>query len=333
MKAMVLREFGGPDVFEEKAIPKPTASPGQVLVKVAASSVNPVDYKIRSGALEVIAPESPTILGCDVSGLVMSVGEGVTEFSEGDEVYGCAGGVKGCPGALAEFMACDADLIAKRPSSLALDDCAALPLVTITAWDGLMDRAKVCAGSKVLVHGATGGVGHIALQLAKMVGAEAFVTGSSEDKLALAKSLGADVGINYRDMEVAEYVEQLTGGAGFDVVYDSVGGDNVAKCFEAAAVEGTVISISTRCEADLSPLHAKGLSLFVTFMLIPMLYNRGRERHGEILKKTAEAVDAGKLKPLIHSEKFGFTEVSKAHALLESGGALGKIVLVNDWAV
>jgi len=329
MKAMVVREFGGPEVFEWRDVPRPAAGSGEVLVRVKASSVNPVDTKIRSGMLAAIAPEAPTILGCDMAGVVEECGTGVTVFSPGDEVYGCAGGVKGCPGALAEFMAADARLLAPKPAGLTFEEAAALPLVSITAWDGLLDRARVRAGQRVLVHGAAGGVGHIALQLCAAQGAEVWATVSGEEKAGIARRLGAAGTINYREETVEQYVQRATGGAGFDVVFDSVGGENVARCLQAAAVSGTVVSISTRTTTDLSPLHAKGLSLHVVFMLIPMLYHRGREHHGAILRELSALVAAGKVKPLLEPQRFRFDEVSQAHALLQSGTATGKIVLTG----
>ena len=326
---MVVREFGGPEVLELREVPRPAAGPGQVLVRVKASSVNPVDTKIRSGMLATIAPEAPSILGCDMSGIVVETGAGVTDFSPGDEVYGCAGGVKGCPGALAEYMAADASLVARKPQSLTWEQAAALPLVSITAWDGLIDRAGAGPGQKILVHGGTGGVGHVALQLCAARGAEVWTTVSSAEKAATARQLGAHETINYREESVEDYVQRATAGGGFDIVFDTVGGDNVARCFQAAAVSGTVVSISTRTTADLSPLHAKGLSLHVVFMLIPMLYNRGRAHHGKILHEVSGLVEAGRLKPLCDSRVFPFEQAGAAHALLQSGGASGKVVLTG----
>lgn len=326
---MVLNKFGDVDGFVEQEIPLPDARPGHVVVRVLASSVNPVDYKIRSGALEVIAPEAPTVLGCDFAGEIEEVGEGVVDFQVGDQVFGCAGGVKGCPGALCESMEVDAALIAPKPEKLTMEESAALPLVTITAWDGLIDRANVRKGQRVLVHGGTGGVGHVGIQLAKLAGAEVYVTASSDEKLAAAKDLGADVGIDYTKQEVAEYVAEHTGGDGFDVVFDTVGGDNVLRSFEAAALNGTVVSVNTRVSCDLSLLHQKSLSLHVVFMLIPMLHSRGRAHHGEILRSVAQHADAGRIRPLVHPEKFRFSEVGEAHALLESGKAVGKVVLLG----
>ncbi len=327
MQAMVIREFGGPEVFEQREIPRPVPGAGQVLVRIKASSVNPVDTKIRSGMLAAIAPEAPIVLGCDMSGVVEECGGGVTEFSAGEEVYGCPGGVKGFPGALAEYMVADVRLVAPKPVSLTFEEAAALPLVSITAWEGLLDRAKVHAGQRVLVHGGAGGVGHLAVQLCAARGAEVWATVSSEEKAAIARGLGAAGTINYREQPVEDYVQQVTGGAGFDVVFDSVGGENVARCFQAAAVSGQVVSISTRTTADLSPLHAKGLTLHVVFMIIPVLYNKGREHHGAILRELTTLVEAGKVKPLCDVRRFAFGDAGEAHAWLQGGKAVGKVVL------
>jgi NADPH:quinone reductase len=287
-----------------------------------------VDTKIRSGMLAAIAPD-PHVPGCDVAGTVEALGEGVSGFRPGDAVYGCAGGVKGCHGALAEYMTADAALLAPMPAGLSFEEAAALPLVCITAWDGLMDRANVQAGQRVLVHGGAGGVGHVAVQLCAARGAEVWATVSTPEKAAIARSMGAAGTIDYRAQSVADYVQQVTAGRGFDVVFDSVGGENVARCFEAAAVSGTVVSISTRTSADLSPLHAKGLSLHVVFMLIPMLYGSGRARHGQILREISALVEAGKLRPLIDAQRFTFATAAAAHAHLASGQATGKIVLTG----
>jgi NADPH2:quinone reductase len=224
-------------------------------------------------------------------------------------------------------MACDTRLLAPKPPGLSFEEAAALPLVSITAWDGLLDRARVHAGQRVLVHGGTGGVGHIALQLCAAQGAEVWATVSSEEKATIARGLGATGTINYREQPVKHYVQEVTGGAGFDVVFDTVGGANVAGCFEAACVSGTVVSISTRTTADLSPLHAKGLSLHVVFMLIPLLYDRGRARHGEILRELNNLIATGKVRPLLDREHFDFKNAGEAHSRVESGKGTGKVVL------
>ena len=329
MKAIILSEHGGPELFRVGEVPKPEIKAGHVLVQVAASSVNPVDFKIRQGVIP-IGPELPGILHGDMAGVVEEVGEGVDGFTPGDEVYGCIGGFKGLPGVLADYALADARLLAKKPSSLSMEEAAALPLVTITAWNALMDRAKVREGQKVLVHAAAGGVGHVGLQLAKAAGAEVHVTASSEEKLSLGKSLGADVGINYKETSVEEYVSEHTGGEGYDVVFDTVGTTRLDDSFQAARIGGTVVSIAARSTHDLTNVHVRGLTLHVVFMLLPLVQNIGRERHGAILREASQLAEAGKLRPNLHGEAFPFERVGDAHDLLESGGIMGKIALSNS---
>ena len=329
MKAIIMPEHGGPELFRVEEVPKPEIKPGHVLIQIAASSVNPVDFKIRQGLIP-IGPELPGILHGDMAGTVEDVGEDVEGFSPGDEVYGCIGGFKGLPGVLADYALGDARLLAKKPSNLSMKEAAALPLVTITAWNALMDRAKVREGQKVLVHAAAGGVGHVGLQLAKAAGAEVHVTASSAEKLALGKSLGADAGINYRESSVEDYVSEHTGGEGYDVVFDTVGTTRLDDSFQAAKIGGTVVSIATRSTHDLTNVHVRGLTLHVVFMLLPLARNIGRERHGAILRETTQLAEAGKLRPHLHDEVFSFERVGDAHALLESGGVLGKIALTNS---
>lgn len=297
MKAQVIKEFGNASVFQTVELPRPEVIPGHVLIRVAATSINPVDYKIRRGSASALAPAFPAVLQGDVAGVIEEVGEGVTSFKSGDEVYACAGGVKGTGGALADYMLADADLVALKPKSLTMLEAAALPLVSLTAWEGLIDKAQIQPGQTVLVHAATGGVGHIGIQIAKAFGAKVFATASSDQKLELARKLGADVAINYRQQTIEEYVAEYTDGKGFDVVFDTVGGENLTKSFAAAKLNGKVVSISTSQTYDLSPLHRKGLSLHVVFMLIPMLHNLGRAHHGKILTELAKLVDEGKIFP------------------------------------
>lgn len=327
MKAQVIEQFGDSSVFKEIDLPKPKVLPGHVLIRVAATSVNPVDFKIRGGVVKDISPDFPAVLHGDVAGVIEAVGEGVDTFKPDDEVYACAGGVKGLGGALAEFLLADAALVARKPLSLSMREAAALPLVSITAWEGLIDRAKVQAGQNLLVYGATGGVSHIGIQLAKWAGAKVFATASSEEKMAIARQLGADVAINYRKQTVEEYVEEYTDGKGFDVVFDTVGNDNLQTAFKASALNGTVVSTVSLSTQDLSLLHAKGLTLHLVFMLIPMLYGIGQEHHGEILSKLAQLVDEGKVRPLLDSKSFSFSKVAEAHYHAESGQAIGKVIL------
>ena len=326
MKAMIIKNFGGSDVFEPTEIAKPEVKPAHVLVKIAATSINTVDTMIRQMGRDLpISPELPAVLGMDFAGTVESVGEGISEYAIGDEVYGCAGGLGDLPGTLAEYMVADANLIAHKPKTLTMREAAALPLVGITAYEGLT-RSGIAQGQKVLVHGGSGGVGHVALQLAGYFGAEVYATGGGDKQLAMIKELGG-IGINYKTDPVVEYVAQYTDGAGFDVVFDSVGGPNMANSFEAAALNGQVASTVALVELDLSIAHFKGLSLHVVFMLIPMIHNYKREEHTKILKKLAEVVDAGGLQPVLDEQKFSLEEVGKAHDRLSSGQAMGKVVV------
>jgi NADPH2:quinone reductase len=325
MRAQVIRSFGDPGVFEAAELPRPDAGPGQVLVRVVAASVNPVDTKIRRKGGPA-APALPAVLGADVAGVVESVGSGVTGFARGDAVYGCVGGVRGLQGTLAEFVAADARLLAHAPRTLPLADAAALPLVAITAWEGLVDKARVQRGEHVLVLGGTGGVGHVAVQLARELGAVVTAAVSSDAKAQLARELGATHVVDYRREPVADYVARITGGRGFDVVFDATGGSDPAPAFAAARLAARVVTIVTTFTADLSPMHLKGLSLHAVFMPIPMLHDVGRERHGAILREIAKLVDAGKLRPIVDS-RFALANAADAHVRLESGAATGKVLV------
>jgi NADPH:quinone reductase len=324
VRAQLLTAFGGPENFELTEIPKPEISPGKLLIRVAATSVNPVDIKIRGGL--PIAPTLPAVLGCDVAGVVDAVGPGIIGFAPGDEVYGCAGGVKGQGGALAEYMVADARLIARKPRTLSMREAAALPLVSITAWD-CVECAAVSAADHVLVHGGVGGVGHMGVQLAKALGARVATTVSSAAAASLASELGADETIDYRQETVEQYVDRLTAGRGFDVIVDTVGGPNLGRSFTAAALGGRVSSTNARGSHEIVLMHDKALSLYGVYMLIPMLYDRGRDRHGRILSTLARMVDEGKVKPLLDDTHFTLATAPDAHRRLESGKATGKVVI------
>lgn len=327
MKAQLITEFGNPSVFTLSEIDKPQLKSGHVLIKVCATSVNQIDCKIRSGAVSAIAPAFPAILHGDVAGVIVEVADDVKHFSVGDEVYGCAGGLKNAPGALAEFMLADAQLIAKKPRSLSMLESAALPLVSITAWEALFTKARLTHKNTVLIHGALGGVGHIAVQLAAWCGARVFATVLKNEDFAAAKSFGAREVINAREETPESYLSRLTDNKGFDVVFDTVGGKNLDLSFTLAKSNGAVVTTVARSTHDLSPMHDHALSLHVVFMLLPILKNEGRAEHGKILAKIAEIVDEGKLKPLIDKNTFTLASISDAHAFLESGKASGKVVV------
>jgi len=328
MKAMIITKFGPSDAFEQAELPKPELKAGHVLVKVAASSVNPVDYKIReAGEALPFAPELPGVLGMDFAGTVEAVGEGVENFKVGDEVYGCAGGLADLQGSLAEYMLADAQLVAHKPKNLSMQEAAALPLVAITAFEGLQ-RAGVSAGQKVLIHGGSGGVGHIAVQLAKHLGADVYATGGGDKQLKLIESLGATP-INYKTETVADYVEKHTAGTGFDVIYDTVGAENLLQSMEATRINGHIATTVSMVELDLTLAHIKGLSMHVVFMLIPMLHNIGRQAHGDILKQVADIAEAGSLKPVLTEQQFKLEQVAQAHDYAESGKGMGKVILTH----
>jgi len=328
MKGMLIKEYGENAVFEVSEIEKPAVKAGHILVKIAASSVNTVDTMIRNmGKNLPLSPDAPALLGMDFAGTIEAIGDGVEGYTVGDEVYGCAGGLANLPGTLAEYIVADSNLIAHKPKNLSMRAAAALPLVAITAYEGLM-RAGIKKGQKVLVQGGAGGVGHVALQLAKYFGAEVYATGSGTKKMQVIEELGATA-INYKTEAVEDFVAKYTNGTGFDVVFDSVGGPNMIKSFEAAALNANIVSTVSLCELDLTLAHFKGLSLHVVFMLIPMLHNYKREVHAQILKSVAEIAEAGALKPLLDEERFTLEEVGKAHARLESGSAIGKVVVEN----
>ncbi|MEL7068789.1 MAG: zinc-dependent alcohol dehydrogenase family protein [Cyanobacteria bacterium J06581_3] len=328
MKAMLIKAYGEDAAFEPVEIDIPQVKAGHVLVKIAASSVNTVDTMIRKMGKELpLSPDAPAILGMDFAGTIEAIGEAVSTYSIGDEVYGCAGGLADLPGTLADYIVADANLIAHKPKNLSMREAAALPLVTITAYEGLT-RAGIQKGQKVLVHGGSGGVGHVAVQLAKHFGAEVYSTGGGDKQLALIEQLGA-TGINYKTESVEQYVSKHTGGTGFDLIFDSVGGANMLKSFEAAAPNGQVASTVSLCELDLTLAHFKGLSLHVVFMLIPMLHNFRREQHAKILRSIAQIVEAGGLKPVLDEEQYSLEQTGQAHARLESRQAMGKVVIEN----
>ena len=202
-----------------------------MLVRVHASGVNPLDTKIRAAKTAHAKQPLPAVLGLDMAGVVEELGPGVTAFHPGDEVYGMVGGVGGLQGTLAEYVVANADLLALKPNSLSMCEAAVLPLIAITAWEGIVDRAKVHRGQKVLVHAGAGGVGHIAVQLAKAFGVEVFAT-VSPNRLGIAESLGATP-IDYRSLSPEQYVTLCSAGEGFDVVYDTVGGATIDASFIA----------------------------------------------------------------------------------------------------
>jgi NADPH2:quinone reductase len=311
--------------FRKADLPRPTLKPNQVLVKIAASGVNPLDTKIRAGEAAHAKQPLPAILGLDMAGTAEEVGSAVANFKPGDEVYGMVGGVGGLQGTLAELIAVDALLLARKPKNLSMRQAAALPLITITAWEGLVDRAKVHAGQTVLVHAGAGGVGHVAVQIARAYGAEVFATVSPEKK-TIVENFGATP-IDYRSVSVDQYVATFTQGKGFDIVYDTVGGTTIDASFNAVKrYTGHALSCLGWGSHSLAPLSFRGATYSGVFTLLPLLTGEGRAHHGEILTHAAALIEAGKLSPLLNNQRFSTTNIEAAHALVESG-SIGKVVV------
>lgn len=328
MKAIAIHAHGGTEVFTEIDAETPVARPGHVIIDVRATSVNPVDTKIRKGSEGTAGLKFPAILHIDVAGIVSSVGIGVTRFKVGDEVYGCFGGIVGIPGALAEQMEADADMLALKPKTLSFGEAASLPLVAITAWEALVDKASIQPDDNVLVHGGTGGVAHIGIQLAKVLGARVSTTVSNQKKAAIARRLGADEIIFYEDESPDDYHQRITKGDGFDVVFDTLGGQVLQHSLRVAKLKGHVISTIGYDTYDLTDMHFKALRLDVVFMAISIINNVGRAHHGNILERLAALVDRGQIKTLIDSKfEFSVDGVRAAHARLESGNTIGKVII------
>ena len=296
-----------------------------MLVRIHAAGINSLDTKIRVGSATHAKQPLPAVLGVDMSGIVEAVGPAVTAFRAGDEVYGMVGGVGGLQGTLAQYIVANADLLALKPKSLTMREAAALPLITITAWQGLIDQAHVRNRQRVLVHAGAGGVGHIAIQLAKSFGADVFATVSPE-KQHIVKRLGA-VSIDYHSVSTAEYVGLHTEGQGFDIVYDTVGGATIDAAFEAIRpYSGHVVSCLGWSTHSLAPLSFRNATYSGVFTLTPLLTGAGQARLGGILAKAAKLVDDGKLKPLLSEQRFSAAELDAAFSFVKSG-SIGKVVV------
>ncbi|URC12365.1 zinc-dependent alcohol dehydrogenase family protein [Flavobacterium sp. B183] len=311
--------------FVSTEIEKPTPKEREVLIKIHASGVNPIDNKIRIGVSPYASPVLPAVLGTDLAGVVEAVGKNVTDFKVGDEVYGLAGGVLGLQGTLAEYTAVDADLLAVKPKNLSMKEAAAVPLVLLTAWEGLIDRAKVKKGDQVLVHAGAGGVGHMVVQLARIFGADVYATVSPQ-KAAIVESYGATP-IDYKTAKVEDYVKQFTGGKGFDIIYDTVGGQSLDDSFAAIRHYGQIASCYAFGTHALATGSLRSASLHGVFVLHPMISGEGRKHHGDILKEAAKFIEEGKLKPLIDPRNFTLDTAMDAHKAVSDSSSVGKIVV------
>lgn len=307
MKAVRIHEYGNSDVLklEDVEIPKPGSD--EVLVKINYAGVNPFDWKVREGFTKNwIQLKFPAILGIDFAGTIEETGPGVSKFREGDKVFGRAEFTKG--GSYAEYTLVKEKAIAHVPKSIPINETAGLPVVAGTAWAALFDIAKLSSGKRVLITGASGGVGQAAVQIAKS--AEAYVIGTtSKANIDLVKSIGADEVIDYTEGDFSKKVTQPV-----DIVFDTVGGETFSKSYGLVKKGGILVTTAGQPDEELAKKHgitASGLNA---------------QTDGKRLEEIARLVDSGKLKVVIEKE-FGLSEIKAAHDLSQSGKARGKIII------
>jgi NADPH:quinone reductase-like Zn-dependent oxidoreductase len=309
MKAVLIRKYGGPEVLELADVPAPEPKPNEVVVDVKATSVNPVDWLVRDGgATSFVKVHFPVILGCDLAGTVSAVGATVTGFSVGDEVFAM---MPHDWGAHAEKVAIASDLVVKKPKGLSMIEAAALPVVAMTAFAGLKNKAELKPGEHVLVNGASGGVGQAAVQIAKALGAEVTAV-CSKESFDLVRSLGADHLVDYKTTDFTKET------AKYDVVFDAVGKKPYAEC--KAVLKGRAVHVTT----------TPGISTFLRQFANPIFHDKVygliTTGAGKDLATIKELVEAGKLKPII-DKVYPFAEVAAAEEYSKGGRAKGKIVL------
>jgi len=329
MKAVVMTETGGPEVLKLRDLPDPLISGNRDLkIKIKAAGVNPIDTKLRKRG-NYFPDLEPAVPGCDGAGVVVETGPDAERFHEGDEVYFFNGGIGGPNGNYAEYTVLDERWAARKPASLSFLQAAAAPLVLLTAWESLHDRGRIEEGMKVLIHAGAGGVGHVAVQLAKLAGARVCTTVGSEQKAVIAASLGAERSILYKQTDFVNECLQWSGGAGVDLAFDTVGGEVFQKTFPAVRVYGDLVTIlNPPAGTDWLVARNRNLRISLELMLTPMLLGLAdaRVRQAHILEKCADLFDKGELEVLV-SRTFPLEEAASAHRLLESGSTTGKIVL------
>lgn len=330
MKAILATAPGSAEVLQLRDLPKPDLPTTHHLrVKLAAAGVNPVDTKLRTKPA-YYPDKLPAILGCDGAGIVEEIGGAVTRFKAGDAVFFCNGGLGDEPGNYAEYTTLHEDYCAAIPATVSLQDAAALPLVLITAWEALFERANLQAGQTVLIHAAAGGVGHVALQLAHHFGARVAVTVGDDRKARLAHDLGAEKIINYRTQDFVQEALNWTEGRGADVVFDTVGGETYLRSLNAVRVGGKLVSLLSTplAAADVQLARLRNLSLCFELMLTPQVMQQHDERvrQRKILEQGAALLEQGRLGVLV-THRLPLEQAAEAHRMLEAGGMIGKIVL------
>lgn len=327
MQAIVMTGVGTSEVLAQQPLGEPElVQATDIKVKLHAASVNPVDTKIRRNG--VFQGQLPAVLGCDAAGEVVTIGSDVTRFKVGDKVWFCHGGLGREQGNYAEFNVLDERFASLMPSNFSFVQAAACPLVLITAWGALFDRGGLQKGQTVLIHAGAGGVGHVAIQLAKIKGARVITTVSSKEKAEFVKALGADDVILYTEEEFAEAVNRLTDGKGADVVLDTVGTDVFKASIPATAHFGRLISLLDFSHLDLTEARMRNLLLGFELMLTPMLrdLHEARDKHIAILNQCRDYAEHGLLTPHV-SHVLPLKEAATAHAMIETQHTIGKIVL------
>ena len=328
MKAMLMTAVGDPNVLQCQEIDEPEiTSPTQLKIKLKAAGVNPVDTKIRRNGVFYDQP-LPAVLGCDGAGVVVETGSAVSQFQVGDKVWFCHCGLGREPGNYAGYTVLDERWVGLSPKTYSFTEAAAAPLVLITAYGALFDRGGLQAGQTVLIHAGAGGVGHVAIQLAKLKGAKVITTVSSGQKAEFVKSLGADEAVIYTQGGFADAVNDLTGGLGADLVFDTVGSAVFKESIAATAHFGRLVTLLDPGELSLAEARMRNLLIGFELMLTPMLRDlpAARDKQIEILKRCALWADQGLLK-LHVGKQFPLEAAAEAHRLIESGHATGKIVL------
>jgi NADPH2:quinone reductase len=328
MKAMLMTAVGEPGVLNFQDIETPELSgPMDVLVKIKAAGVNPIDTKLRRGFYPM--DNLPAVLGCDGAGIVESVGEEVNRFKRGDAVYFFHGGIGPIQGNYAEYIVLDERFVAEKPTLLDFNHAAAAPLVLLTAWEALFDRACLTTGQTVLIHGGAGGVGHVAIQLAKNTGAKVCTTVSTVEKESFVNKLGVDMAINYHEQDFVETVLEWTNGQGVDVAMDTVGGPLIENTFPAIRHYGDMVTLLQPDEnVDWTIARQRNLRFSMEIMLSPLLFNLevAQKHQTWILEECAKLFDSDQL--FIHVSKiFNLEQAAEAHCAIEQGSTTGKIVL------
>lgn len=330
MRAILMNVPGASGVLTATEVPLPALTgPSDVLVKLHAAGVNPIDTKVRKANM-YYPDQLPSILGCDGAGVVEAVGDSVTRVSVGDEVFFFNNGLGGAPGNYAEYVVVHEDYLALKPRNLSMVEAAAVPLALITAWEALIKRGDLKEGRSALIHAGAGGVGHIAIQLARYLKARVATTISNEEKANFVQSLGAELSIDYRRHDFVDTALEWTDGKGVSLTMDTVGGETFCKSFSATRLYGRVISLlSTACEAkQINTARLRNLSIGYVQMTAPLYFglHPARVLQTGILEQGSKLFEQGVLKVHV-SRILPLSEAAEAHRLIEAGHTLGKIVL------